>query len=543
MIRIPKYEPRQITTRVGNIDPGFVQPLVNHVGQDAASSTAQSLLDSGKQLTDVAIKEYVSQETARVSQSLLAMKGDMAAERDRYMQENQGEKALGAGAHFEQFAQKTAQDYMQKGGFSGKFAQMFTQQAAMDALSFTETGQAYGRQQKQAWQDSVIKGETESFLADAAQHYNDPEWLEANRPAIQERINNLRPGMDNRALFGDVDQKAAAATVEGFLANNNVGGARAWLKQNGAMAGEKLNGFVDKVNARGRELEARARAEAEMRFVGAFANDPLKGIAEISTPEGMAKYGMDAKTAISVRSMLQTQWSFNKTVEKQKNDAYVTSTVTGIYTTLMGDPDKGIAPDPAKAYQDLQNSNLDAITKIEMGKKLEEGTIGKTRDPAAVNDMARQIVNGDIDSDAPIDVMLAQGKASVGDVSMLKSMRKDMDSPLKDYLKRADHLINNAFARSQFAAGTPEAAIKEDRARSQLRTVITEAYKKGGPEAVEKLFSSDTPMSIMNSNAITVDDALSSVNRVISAGGAGKEKKPVESANTYLQRRVQGAAQ
>lgn len=267
MIRIPKYEPRQITTRVGNIDPGFVQPLVNRVGQDAASSTAQSLLDSGKQLTDVAIKEYVSQETARVSQSLLAMKGDMAAERDRYMQENQGEKALGAGAHFEQFAQKTAQDYMQKGGFSGKFAQMFTQQAAMDALSFTETGQAYGRQQKQAWQDSVIKGETESFLADAAQHYNDPEWLEANRPAIQERINNLRPGMDNRALFAQLDQQAAASTIEGYLANNNVGGARAWLKQNGAMAGEKLNGFVDKVNARGRELEARARAErAERQF-------------------------------------------------------------------------------------------------------------------------------------------------------------------------------------------------------------------------------------------------------------------------------------
>ena len=543
MIRLPRYEPHKLATRVGNVDPGFVQPLINRAGQDATSSTMQSLLDSGKQLTDVAIKEYVSSETARVSQSLLAMKNDMAAERDRYMQENQGEKALDAGAYFEQFAQKTAQDYMQKGGFSGKFAQMFNQQAAIDALSFTETGQAYGRQQKQAWQDSVVKGETEAFLADAAQHYNDPEWMQANRQTFHDRVSALRPGMDNRALLGDVDQKAAAATVEGFLANNNVGGARAWLKQNGALAGEKLNHFTDKINARGRELEARSRADAEMRFVGAFANDPLKGIAEISTPEGMAKYGMDAKTAISVRSMLQTQWSFNKTVEKQKNDIYVTNTVNGIYSTLMGDPDKGIAPDPAKAYQDLQNSNLDAITKIEMGKKLEEGTIGKTRDPAAVNDMARQIVNGAIDSDAPIDVMLAQGKASVGDVTMLKGMRKDMDGPLKDYLKRADSLIKNAYARSQFAAGTPEAAIKEDRARSQLSTVITEAYKKGGPEAVEKLFNSDTPMSIMNSNAITVDDALSNVNRVISAGGAGKEKKPKEGIADNLKRNPIGGAE
>ena len=366
----------------------------------------------------------------------------------------------------------------------------------------------------------VIKAEYESI---AKRSGYGSEWVEAN--------------------LQDVRQKTLTQAISDAISGEQLGNANAMLKAYGPQLGGAAEGLRARVSAKGRELEARARAEAEMRFVGAFANDPLKGIAEISTPEGMAKYGMDAKTAISVRSMLQTQWSFNKTVEKQKNDAYVTSTVNGIYTTLMGDPDKGIAPDPAKAYQNLQNSNLDAITKIEMGKKLEEGTIGKTRDPAAVNDMARQIVNGDIDSDAPIDVMLAQGKASVGDVAMLKGMRKDMDGPLKDYLKRADNLIKNAYARSQFAAGTPEAAIKEDRARSQLRTVITEAYKKGGPEAVEKLFSSDTPMSIMNSNAITVDDALSSVNRVISAGGSGKDKKPTESAQDFVKRRTQGAVQ
>lgn len=266
-IRIPRYESRNLATRVGNVDPGFVQPLISRAGQDAASSTTQSLLDSGKQLTDVAIKEYVSSETARVSQSLLAMKNDLAAERDRYMQENQGEKALDAGTHFEQFARQTAQDYMAKGGFSGKFAQMFNQQAAMDALSFTETGQAYGRQQKQAWQDSVIKGETESFLTDAAQKYNDKEWLPPAMDAFQKRISGLRPGMDNRALLGDVYQKAAAATVQGFLASNNISGARTWLANNQGIAGEKLNLFTDHINTRARELEARARAErAERQF-------------------------------------------------------------------------------------------------------------------------------------------------------------------------------------------------------------------------------------------------------------------------------------
>lgn len=371
-------------------------------------------------------------------------------------------------------------------------------------------------------------------LADAA----NPAAVGAQFGVIKAELENIarRSGYDDAWVesgLQDIRQKTLIQAISDSIAGEQLGKANRIIQDNASLLGGHVDALRAKAAAKGRELEARSRADSEMRFVGAFANDPLKGIAEISTPEGMAKYGMDAKTAISVRSMLQTQWSFNKTVEKQKNDIYVTNTVNGIYTTLMGDPDKGIAPDPAKAYQDLQNSNLDAITKIEMGKKLEEGTIGKTRDPAAVNDMARQIVNGSIDSDAPIDVMLAQGKASVGDVSMLKGMRKDMDGPLKDYLKRADNLIKNAYARSQFAAGTPEAAIKEDRARSQLSTIITEAYKKGGPEAVEKLFNSDTPMSIMNSNAITVDDALSNVNRVISAGN-GKSSVPQRKANQTI---------
>lgn len=381
-------------------------------------------------------------------------------------------------------------------------------------------------------------------LADAA----NPAAVGAQFGVIKAELENIarRSGYDDAWVesgLQDIRQKTLIQAISDSIAGEQLGKANRIIQDNAPLLVGHVDALRAKAAAKGRELEARSRADSEMRFVGAFANDPLKGIAEISTPEGMAKYGMDAKTAISVRSMLQTQWSFNKTVEKQRNDNYITSTVNGIYTTLMGEPDKGIAPDPAKAYQDLQNSNLDAITKIEMGKKLEEGTIGKTRDPAAVNDMAKQIVNGSIDSDAPIDVMLAQGKASVGDVAMLKSMRKDMDGPLKDYLKRADNLIKNAYARSQFAAGTPEAAIKEDRARSQLSTVITETYKKGGPEAVEKLFNSDTPMSIMNSNAITVDDALSNVSRVISAGGAGKDKKPKEGIADNLKRNPIGGAE
>ena len=191
----------------------------------------------------------------------------------------------------------------------------------------------------------------------------------------------------------------------------------------------------------------------------------------------------------------------------------------------------------------LQDSSLDAVTKIEMGRKLEEGTFGKVRDPGAVNDMARRIVAGEITSDAPIDTMLALGKASVGDVAALKAMRKDMEGPLKDYGKRWDSLVNNAYARVQIAAGTPEAAIKEDRARSQGMKLIKEAYEKGGDEAVEKLFGGDMLMTVLNNNRTDLHDMVSHYVTVTKAGSPQDSKlhRPGESGAEYLSRRLGNA--
>ena len=124
-IRIQQYNtgPRRIG--VGGIDPGYQQPRIGNIASTAENQLAGTFLEAGKALTNVAIKEYVSTETTRVSQSLLAMQKELSAERDRYMAENQGQNAIEAGQHFEKFARETAQKYFQEGGFSGRFAEMF----------------------------------------------------------------------------------------------------------------------------------------------------------------------------------------------------------------------------------------------------------------------------------------------------------------------------------------------------------------------------------------------------------------------------------
>ena len=532
------YTPRAVQgdTQFSSVGRSSGIPLA---GQTQDTVTPKVIANAGAQLGKGLIDYGEGHE--RQQAVTLALDTMQQAEKDYstfendYMQKKRRKDAETAPQDFEQWMQTTGAKYGEQLQGNSLAANLFNLQWGRRSIEAVRQGGHYARQQNELWRGEVADGEAATLMQQAAQ-VDDPAQIASMRATYKTKLQEMFPGSDLTATLAKVDQRLASNLIGRAVAQDNFGKAQALATQFRGELADSYDEVLLRIKNAQHGAEARLKAEKEMRFVGAFANDPLKGIAEISTPEGMAKYGMDAKTAISVRSMLQTQWSFNKTVEKQKNDTYVTSTVNGIYSTLMGDPDKGIAPDPAKAYQDLQNSNLDAITKIEMGKKLEEGTIGKTRDPAAVNDMARQIVNGSIDSDAPIDVMLAQGKASVGDVTMLKGMRKDMDGPLKDYLKRADNLIKNAYARSQFAAGTPEAAIKEDRARSRLSTVITEAYKKGGPEAVEKLFNSDTPMSIMNSNAITVDDALSNVNRVISAGsgkGSALQRKANQTIDEY----------
>lgn len=533
------YNPTAKQAAVNTPSPRLQNGNLNLAGS-AQATGAQGLLKAGEQLTGAMAKEYASYETTRVTQSLLEYQNALSTERSSYMEQNKGENAVGAGEHFAQFARETA--YPLADQFSGRFRNMFLQNAVTYGLHFREQGEAYGAQQKTAWQKSQAESLLSQTLGNIANNPGDVEYVDRQATQIKALYAEMFPGLDRRAMETELTQKMAGAAIDGFLAKGNLGHAKESFnvyKEKGYL-GAAATQYEARIRAEAKRMEAEARAQSQMNFLNAFASDPLKGIAEISTPEGQAKYGMDAKTAMGLRGMLQTQWSFNKQVEKEQRDNYTTQTINGIYDVLTGDPQKGVAPDPAKAYQLLQDSSLDAVAKIEMGRKLEEGTFGKVRDPGAVNDMARRIVSGEIASDAPIDVMLALGQASVGDVAALKAMRKDMEGPLKDYGKRWGSLVNNAYARSQFASGTPEAAIKEDRARSQGMKLIKEAYEKGGDEAVEKLFEESTLLTVLRNNATNLNDELEHMNTVIKAGSPQDSKlhRPGESGAEYLSRRL-----
>lgn len=525
-IRVQQYNTGTRRVGVGGIDPGYQQPRIGNIAATAENQLAGTVLEAGKALTNVAIREYVSTETTRVSQSLLAMQKELSAERDRYMAENQGQNAIEAGQHFEKFARETAQKYFQEGGFSGRFAEMFNKQAALSGIHFTEQGQAYAKQQKAAWDKSVQDGEIENFLNLVAKNYDNPEFIELNQQTLFSRLSDMRPGLDNRALFSQINKSSAGSIVKGFLSHGNLKGAEGAVEHYRDLLGSDVNQYEVAIRNERKRQEAEARAEAERRtrefraeqslnIVSMFKDDPLSGVNELLTPEGRKKYGLDAVTAKSTIDMLRSQDTQNKQQQKEFNSKYEEQTINNAYTYLVGDPQKGIAPDPAMAFSIIDNSDLDAVTKIEAKQKLEAGTFGKTRNPAKINAMASAIISGQDITDGTITSMMARGEANASDVSNLKQLKKDMDGPLNGYFKRGKDLADTAFARPQFAAGTPEAAIKEDRARAQINNLIREAYKKGGDEAVEKLFNGDTLFNVLQGNMPNLQDQLNNINGII----------------------------
>lgn len=260
MIRIQTYNnaPRRI--QAGGINPGN-QPTLRTVSGRAEDRTLAAMLQSGLKLTDIAVKEYVSNETARVSQSLQQMNAELAAERERYMRENQGQNALNAGEHFENFARELAEKHLADGKFQGRFAQEFVQQAAGTALHFTEQGRSYAGQQRAAWQDSLLKGEISTFQNQAAQNYDNKDWIEFNLNNLTHRINEMRPGLDNRALLDDVRKDAAEGVIDGFLASGRVGDARGALAQYRDMLGDRANVVKVRIDARADALQTKAEAQ------------------------------------------------------------------------------------------------------------------------------------------------------------------------------------------------------------------------------------------------------------------------------------------
>ena len=260
MIRIQTYNnaPRRI--QAGGINPGN-QPALRTVSGRAEDRTLAAMLQSGLKLTDIAVKEYVSNETTRVEQSLAAMNAELAAERERYMRENQGQNALNAGEHFEQFARNLRDKTLADGKFQGRFADIFMEQASGLGFNFTEQGRSYARQQRGAWYDSVKKSMVSEIMNLAAQDYDDPDKIAYQIENYKFYLDTIQHGLDNRGELNKVFQNVAETRVDGYLAHNRIADARDAFEESREMLGDRANAVKVRIDAHADALRAKAEAQ------------------------------------------------------------------------------------------------------------------------------------------------------------------------------------------------------------------------------------------------------------------------------------------
>ena len=254
------YNPMAKQAAVNTPSPRLQSGNLNLAGS-AQATGAQGLLKAGEQLTGVMAKEYASYETTRVTQSLLEYQNALSTERSSYMEQNKGENAIGAGEHFAQFARETA--YPLADQFSGRFRNMFLQNAVTYGLHFREQGEAYGAQQKTAWQKSQAESLLSQTLGNIANNPGDVEYVDRQATQIKALYAEMFPGLDRRAMETELTQKMAGAAIDGFLAKGNLGHAK-----------ESFNVYKEKgyLGAAATQYEARIRAEAKRMEAEAEAN-------------------------------------------------------------------------------------------------------------------------------------------------------------------------------------------------------------------------------------------------------------------------------
>lgn len=262
-IRIQQYNTQPRNIHAGGIDPGFAQPLIRDAGRTAESDLIHEMARAGMQITEVGIREYVKDQSTAVAAALNDYRRQLNEEKERFTQENKGKDAVNAGEHFDTFARETAKPLADQ--FSGRAREMFLRDAAATGLHFTEQGQAYGRREKEAWQKSVFEGDMSETLNAIAGDPGNAEFVQQSLAELKQRMVDMTPGLDHRAMEADLNRKVAGVTIDALLAKDNVGGAREAFGQYRELLGAAAPQFEARIRAKGRELESRARAESERR--------------------------------------------------------------------------------------------------------------------------------------------------------------------------------------------------------------------------------------------------------------------------------------
>lgn len=286
-------------------------------------------------------------------------------------------------------------------------------------------------------------------------------------------------------------------------------------------------------------IKAGEMRKTENQILSSFAGNPQKGLKELSTPEGWAKYGLDATQAEKVIKLLQTQWTHQQKVEKQQRENYESRVYTDAVNIAVGAG--GQKADPVKAYQMIaEDQILDGESKMKALKAIREGMIDKD-DPAYVVDIKNRIAQGAVVPDSELARAMAAGQLSSKTKDQLLKMRDMTAGPQGEIIKAAFNAMNDAYKKSMMADGTPEQAQAHYAALHELQTTIDQAKANG---TVMEILNPSSPKyvlpAIMQRHQLTMRDQVDALQNRVKNDLNPNKRLPNETPQEYLKRRNGG---
>lgn len=314
MIVIPQeysLPPRNVQT--GGVDPGAPRVLIDAAARSAQSDVVDALIRAGRDVTQASLAEYVSEQSAAVSEALQEYRETLSRERDRYMRTNRGKDAIDAERHFDDFSFEAAQPLADR--FSGRFRDAFMKDAAATGLHFAEEGRAYGRQQRAARDKSVFEGDRAQTLAAIAGDPGNREFIRFALDNLRERHAALFPDADHEAASTELGRAGAGAIIEGFLAKDNLEDARGAFEQYRDFLGESAAGYERKIREGEAKAEANRAGQARALLAGLkeaeYAAQRMGDASRLNAiADGLSQLGMEEKAG-DVRARAEF-WQVNR---------------------------------------------------------------------------------------------------------------------------------------------------------------------------------------------------------------------------------------
>ena len=265
-------------------------PNVATAAPNALGDLARAAAGAGLVVNEVLGREYYRDQTARVDDAVLEASRRFELWKAEYNEKMRGREGVNALEDYTRQYDEICDNIRKEFDFSEPeiFGDLLRRKLAERGLSVIREGGGYAQRQRSEWLASQWAAQMADFSAYVAANPDDADGIAFRRQGLMQSWQAKNPGLDPGGAAAELNGLVFRQRMEGFLANGDAAGARAWLGQYGRIAGLARGDSLQKwllahnnpgsVTVDGKDFAAYATARDGLKAImGRFAAYRKKG--------------------------------------------------------------------------------------------------------------------------------------------------------------------------------------------------------------------------------------------------------------------------